>query len=226
MSSTKPQPSQSAKQLADLIGGVTGSFKGVNPLTTSKTGASPSAIEWQSESAKLSPELMGYADLKKSLESLNLQLHSTWSNYVSQSTFSELLKHSHLPPTSSSSQPTSLTSVIAKNQEEFSRIIELLESIQERMAKSQPYTVTISTLLPTPLKLKRSISVSISPSDDEWMATFYDANISAIGPTPAQAINGLKDVIYLKYSRLTDTSVRLSNPMRNQLVVLQDFIEE
>ena len=70
--------------------------------------------------------------------------------------------------------------------------------LKERVAKIErfsPLYVLIETFAPEPYEVVRSFNVVVRKSDEDFIATFFDVNLSASGSTEAEAITNLKDII-------------------------------
>jgi predicted RNase H-like HicB family nuclease len=92
-----------------------------------------------------------------------------------------------------------------------------------RLEERQSIVVPIETFDPEPFELMRPFSVVVEPIDNEFTATFYDANIAASGETPAEAISNLKDVIVSTFELLT-AEKKLGAAMKWQRAVLNSLI--
>ncbi len=73
----------------------------------------------------------------------------------------------------------------------------------------------------------RDIPVVIQPAGDEYVATFYDANVNASGSTAAAALNNLKDVMLGLFDYLgSQPAGKLGPGPVRQLAVLKEFIRK
>ena len=95
-----------------------------------------------------------------------------------------------------------------------------------RTEQSSCVSVPIQTLAPDPYILRREINVVMEQIGDEYLAHFYDANLSSCGDSRGEALYLLKDLIVgtfemLKAHREEDLGV---GPLR-QLSVLREFLE-
>lgn len=92
---------------------------------------------------------------------------------------------------------------------------------------SAPFTVLITTLAPEPLKLLRDIPATVQPADGEFVATFFDAGISASGDTEQEAVSNLKDLIVQSFHILKAMpETKLGKLMRQQIAVLRTVVQE
>jgi len=55
--------------------------------------------------------------------------------------------------------------------------------------------VPITTLSPKPYQLLRDIPVIVQPVGDEFIATFFDANIGTAGDTQEEAVSNVRSLI-------------------------------
>src|SRR5947209_8244250 len=70
------------------------------------------------------------------------------------------------------------------------------------LTDARSFVVPITTLEPHPVELLRDIPVVIQPTGDDFVATFYDAGVSASGDTEDEAICNFKDLLAAKFSLL------------------------
>ena len=90
----------------------------------------------------------------------------------------------------------------------------------------QPRLVSIQTLAPRPLELKRPIYPVVQPEDGGFVASFMDADISGSGETEQEAIEMLKDMIDSSYRLFCRKESCLGDGPRRQLAVLRQYLEE
>jgi hypothetical protein len=85
-------------------------------------------------------------------------------------------------------------------------LAEQLRALEARVialeARQEPILVPITTLEPEPFELLKEIKVVVEPSDEEYVASFIEANVNASGCTAADSINNLKDVLLGKFDFL------------------------
>ncbi len=85
--------------------------------------------------------------------------------------------------------------------------------------------VPLTTLAPERLELLREIPVSIRSTDEDFVASFFDANVSASGETEQEAFANLRDMLVLTYNFLhKKPEAELAPILRKQRVVLDEFI--
>jgi predicted RNase H-like HicB family nuclease len=93
------------------------------------------------------------------------------------------------------------------------------------LEESAPINVPIETLAPEPYELLKPFHAVVQLCDDEYVATFYDANVSASGATQEEAVANLKDMVVAAYETLTEHEPdRLGRAMVKQLRVLKEFM--
>ncbi|RTK97289.1 MAG: hypothetical protein EKK64_01795 [Neisseriaceae bacterium] len=73
-------------------------------------------------------------------------------------------------------------------------------------------------------KVLKPIFADVSSNGQDYISCFKEANISASGNTAEEAIENLKDIVQLKFLRLTETEELLGNPLKSQLKSLQKFL--
>ena len=94
-----------------------------------------------------------------------------------------------------------------------------------QLEESAPVIVPIETLAPEPYELLKPFHAVVQPCDDEFVATFYDANISASGATQDEAVTNLKDMVVAGFETLTEHEAgRLGRGLVKQLRVLKEFM--
>jgi predicted RNase H-like HicB family nuclease len=101
-------------------------------------------------------------------------------------------------------------------------------SLKERVAAleiQKTLTVPVESLAPEPYEVIHPFHVVLRPAGEEYVATFFDANISATGETEVEAVENLKDVIVAGFDMLTrhKESELGPGPLR-QINVLRSFI--
>jgi hypothetical protein len=95
----------------------------------------------------------------------------------------------------------------------------------KQLRDGQSFMVPIETLAPEPFVLKRSFHVVVSPSDGEFTATFFDANIGMSGDTAEEAVRNLKTVIVDTLEQFEQKEAILGPEPARQLAVLREFIQ-
>ena len=83
----------------------------------------------------------------------------------------------------------------------------------------------IKSFAPEPFEVVKEIPVVIEQGDEEYLATFYDANVGASGSNEVEAIENLKDVLLSRYDHLDGVAKKkLAPPVAKQIAVLREFI--
>lgn len=87
--------------------------------------------------------------------------------------------------------------------------------------------VPITTLHPAPFELVRDIHIVVQPSGDDFIASFFDANVNASGDTQQEAVANLKDIMLSMFRRFSaEPEDKLGPEPKRQLAVLRQFIKE
>jgi hypothetical protein len=97
-----------------------------------------------------------------------------------------------------------------------------LDQVQDRFC----LTVPVQSFAPEPIEVIKPISVVVRMASEDFIATFFDANISASGETEVEAVVNLKDMIAAVFECL-DRSLKqneLGPGPKRQLTVLRQFI--
>ena len=63
--------------------------------------------------------------------------------------------------------------------------------------------VPITTLEPEPFELRKPVPIVVQQIDDQYVASFFDANINASGETQQDAVANLKDIMVILFQRLS-----------------------
>jgi hypothetical protein len=86
-------------------------------------------------------------------------------------------------------------------------------------------TVPIQTFSPEPFEVLKEIKAVIEESDDEYIASFFDANVSAGGSNQQEAIDNLKENLLNRFDYLGSLPPeRLGIGPQKQLAVLREYI--
>jgi predicted RNase H-like HicB family nuclease len=105
------------------------------------------------------------------------------------------------------------------------REIKLLKTNLEALKDQQSVVVPVESLDPQPFEVLRPFQVVIRPCRDEYIATFFDANISAGGETTEEAYANLKDLIGSVFT-LLQAENNLGPGPSAQLAVLRSFLQQ
>ena len=86
-------------------------------------------------------------------------------------------------------------------------------------------TVPIQTFAPEPYEPREPLQVVVEPYGDSFVATWFDAEVSASGDNEVQAVHNLKEWIIDLYERLSEfESDALGSVPRRQLAVMQHLL--
>jgi hypothetical protein len=85
----------------------------------------------------------------------------------------------------------------------------------------------ITTFSPEPYDIKKPLPISIYESDDEYTASFFDANIHTTGDNEQEAFDNVKSLILDMFDGLVSRMADELGPgPRRQLAVLDQFISK
>lgn len=101
--------------------------------------------------------------------------------------------------------------------------VQLMVSPGECAAAS--VVVPIRTLEPEPFDLARDIPAVVQPTDDGYLATFFDANIGMTGDTKEEAVANLKLLLVDVFDDLEKEERQLGPKLVRQLAVLRSFMK-
>ena len=105
------------------------------------------------------------------------------------------------------------------------REVDLLNQRCSRLEDLSPILVPLQSLSPEPYEIIKPFHVVLRVQEDQYIATFFDANISASGDTQTEAIFNLKDMIVGTFEILSEiTANELGPGPAQQKKVLQEFI--
>jgi hypothetical protein len=85
--------------------------------------------------------------------------------------------------------------------------------------------VPITTLEPEPFDLARDIPVVVQPTDDGFLATFFDANIGMTGDTKEEAVANLRLLLVDVFDELEKEEGQLGPDLVRQVAVLRSFMK-
>jgi hypothetical protein len=93
-------------------------------------------------------------------------------------------------------------------------------------ASSDSATYYIHTFAPEPYRVLRPIPVAIHRVEEEFVATFADANINSSGDNPQEAFASVRDLILDTYERFNSLPAdKLGPGPKRQFAVLKEFID-
>ena len=103
--------------------------------------------------------------------------------------------------------------------------VRMLRQQVEELRRQAPITVPVATLAPEPYDIMEPFQAVVRTSEDEYIASFFDANLSSSGSTPEQAVENLKDVIVTVFESFSaHEETRLGPGPKKQLRVLKRFL--
>lgn len=111
------------------------------------------------------------------------------------------------------------------------RLTDQVAHLAERVARLEttavaPKATTIHSFAPEPYKVLLPINVVIEPAEGGFVATFYDANISASGETEHEAFENLKSLTLDIFDSLRrEARERLGPEPARQLAVLRSVLD-
>ena len=112
---------------------------------------------------------------------------------------------------------------IAALEREVSWLRERVRSLEN----ASPRFAIIQTFEPEPFEVITPVTVSLRSNEDEFVATFHDANLSASGSTEEDAVMNLKDLMVSTFEILSDHKPgQLGSAVLHQLRVLRTFIRK
>lgn len=95
----------------------------------------------------------------------------------------------------------------------------------DELSRSQPFTALITTLAPRSITLSRDIPVVVAPTGEDFVATFFDAGISATGDTDEEAVFNLRDLIGQTFEVLNSMpESKMGKLPRQQLAALRSIL--
>jgi hypothetical protein len=91
--------------------------------------------------------------------------------------------------------------------------------------KTNFLVVPIQTFAPEPFEVLQEIKVVVRPSHDEFIATFFDANVNASGCNETDAVANLKEMLVSRFEQLDCLPENKLGPgLAKQIAVLREFI--
>ncbi len=92
-----------------------------------------------------------------------------------------------------------MDAVLEHTIKDFSKRLSKVEFVRQFAA---PLIVPIDSLDPEPIDIVKPFHVVVQPYEDEFIATFFDANVSATGDTQQEAVANVKDMIVALFDLL------------------------
>lgn len=87
------------------------------------------------------------------------------------------------------------------------------------------FSVPVETLSPEPFVVKKPFHVVVRPSDGEFIATLFDANLSMTGDTAEEAVASLKATIVDTFELFEENEKKLGPEPERQLAILRELIQ-
>jgi len=113
----------------------------------------------------------------------------------------------------------------APNLDELEKGVVSLERRVAELERSAPVCVPIETLAPEPYEVLKPFHAVVQARGEEYVASFFDANLNASGATQEEAVFNLKDVIVAVFETLMEHDPAGLGPgPARQLEVLKEFI--
>lgn len=102
-----------------------------------------------------------------------------------------------------------------------------LRDVKDRLEREgRSIIVPVATFAPEPYELSSPIQAVVQPAGEGYIASFFDANISASGDTQQDAVNNLKDMVLAVFDDLEEEPrERLGVEAARQLAVLRKMIQ-
>jgi hypothetical protein len=103
--------------------------------------------------------------------------------------------------------------------------IDSLETKIDALVKVGSLVVPITSFGDEPFEALQEIKVVIEPSDDEYVASFFEANVNAQGCNQQEAFDNLKETLLSRFDYLDSRPPEKLGPsLKRQIAVLRDFI--
>jgi hypothetical protein len=110
---------------------------------------------------------------------------------------------------------------LKKLEEQFELLTEKVNVLGSRCSVIVP----ITTFAPEPFEPLKEIKTVVEESEDEFIASFYDANVSAEGSNRQEAYDNLKDLLLSRFDYLDKMPPEQLGPaLQRQIAVLREFI--
>ncbi len=108
---------------------------------------------------------------------------------------------------------------------DLTRRLRALETRVSELSEGGAMIVPITTLAPEPYDLLREIKVVVQPASDEFLATFFDANVNATGCNETEAVDNLKEILTSRFEYLDRLAPTLLGPAPSrQIAILRTFM--
>jgi hypothetical protein len=103
--------------------------------------------------------------------------------------------------------------------------IELLSERISRLEEARPILIPLETLAPEGYRMLAPVHIVVRAEQEEYLASWFDANLVASGASPEEAFANLKDIVVAVYESLKDLPEEQMGPgPSRQIKVLRKFI--
>lgn len=101
----------------------------------------------------------------------------------------------------------------------------LLRNRCDNLERTAPVIVPIESFAPEPYDIIKPFHVVVKFYEDQYIASFFDANLSASGGTPEEAVFNLKDMLIETFDILNELEDdKLGIGPRQQKAILKEFL--
>jgi hypothetical protein len=115
---------------------------------------------------------------------------------------------------------------IENRQKHIEAILSMVQRQLGEIKAHRTFVVPLITLSPEPYILDTQIPVVVEGEDDNFTATFYEANIAASGDTISDAIANFKETLVMQYEFLEKTAKEKLGPLpRRQWEIIQNLLK-
>jgi len=105
-----------------------------------------------------------------------------------------------------------------------------LSALKERCTYIERHSsilVPIESFAPEPYKILKPFHVVVRFQDEQYIASFFDANINTSGDTQEEAVSNIKDIIIGTYELLDSLNEEELGPEpKKRITILREFISE
>ena len=121
-----------------------------------------------------------------------------------------------------------MSMVGTQNRSQFSKLearVAFLEEQMKTLRRDGTRSFEITTFAPEPYRVLHPIPVAIQESEDEFLASFVEANINSSGSTSQEAFANVRELILDIFDTLdTLEPARLGPKPRRQLGILKEYL--
>jgi hypothetical protein len=109
--------------------------------------------------------------------------------------------------------------------EQLERKVRALEEHCKQLRDGATFSVPVETFSPEPFFVKKAFQVVVRPSDGEFIATLFDANLGMTGDTAEEAVANLKATIVDTFELYEENEATLGPEPKRQLASLRELIQ-